>query len=244
MASVFVEKCDGDLTMTDERLAELAELWHRKAVALREEAGRILRTVRVATDAESYCNVRAEVWDRCADKLERILAEHQSDERLKVNSPSSDQLREWAARCTPPVESLDATDELRAAAERRRAFLNGECPYRGDVEWNGYVYALAEELRDMRILAAAYLDEHPADDDELVIEEWLRSVGFVDEDHEWLTLFPDDSDCRVTYDRQNGEIKVETVIAEGFRLPHVKTRGDVRLLCRALGIELKGRNDE
>lgn len=46
--------------------------WRRKAVASREEAGRIRRTMKAATDAEERCNVRAEIWEQCADELEAM----------------------------------------------------------------------------------------------------------------------------------------------------------------------------
>jgi hypothetical protein len=50
--------------------AELVQSWRSKATESREEAGRIRRTVKAATDAEERCNVRAEVWDQCANELE------------------------------------------------------------------------------------------------------------------------------------------------------------------------------
>lgn len=113
------------------------------------------------------------------------LTEHiltsQPDDVTKVGYKSNSST-EYAGDILP-------VDELRAAAERRRAFLNGECPYRGDSEGNGYVYALGEELRDMRILAnaqCAYLDEHPADDAEPVkcdMRKVVEALGFDPTNH-------------------------------------------------------------
>ena len=51
---------------------ELAKSWRDKAAASREEAKIIRLTVKDATDAESNCNIRAEVWDQCAEELEAI----------------------------------------------------------------------------------------------------------------------------------------------------------------------------
>ncbi len=52
---------------------ELPAIWRDKAAASREEAKRIRLTVKDATDAESNCNIRAEVWDQCADELESAI---------------------------------------------------------------------------------------------------------------------------------------------------------------------------
>ena len=52
-----------------ERDSELAAEWRKRAYEMREEAGRIRRTVVHATDAEERCYVRAEILDRCAGQL-------------------------------------------------------------------------------------------------------------------------------------------------------------------------------
>jgi len=51
------------------KILELSEAWRKQAVALREEATRIRQTVKQATGAEERCNVRAEIYDKCADSL-------------------------------------------------------------------------------------------------------------------------------------------------------------------------------
>lgn len=56
-----------------EAVRGLGEQTKEKAVASREESGRIRRTVYVATDAESNCLVRAELWDELHDELLAIL---------------------------------------------------------------------------------------------------------------------------------------------------------------------------
>lgn len=64
------------------------------------------------------------------------------------------------------------------------------------------------DIEDLTTLAQAYLDEHPSDDDELVTVAWLEETG--------LNLL--------------GSPRSGSTLS--------KTRGDVRRLCKALGIEL------
>lgn len=88
---------------------------------------------------------------------------------------------------------------------------------------------------DHVVVAELYLAEHPEDDDDTVTEEWLRSVmsdaqkslelscngltfGVSWYVHKWL--------CYVRQDDEHVE------------LGEVKTRSDVRDLCRALGVSL------
>lgn len=83
-------------------------------------------------------------------------------------------------------------------------------------------------------VAQGYLAEHPADDEELVTEEWLRSVGF-EPDGVHLALSgwgPSRNGCIQVYDAAKW-------ILNGTETHRLSTRGDVRLLFRALRIELK-----
>lgn len=90
----------------------------------------------------------------------------------------------------------------------------------------------------------AYLFEHQADDGEEIKREWLISVGGHKEDHPVKVTFNRQNDltCRIGFWNVDDGWKVmaihhkdaATCIARGL-----KTRGDVRLLCKALGIELK-----
>lgn len=50
-------------------LQQLIQAWRTKAIASREEAGRIRHTIKEATDAEERCNVRSEVWEQCVEEL-------------------------------------------------------------------------------------------------------------------------------------------------------------------------------
>lgn len=75
------------------------------------------------------------------------------------------------------------------------------------------------------MLAKAYLTEHLLDDDEPVTEEWLETIGF---DHGYLDADYWVIECRKLALRLNS-----------YPVKENPTRGDVRRLCKALGIELK-----
>lgn len=125
-----------------------------------------------------------------------------------------------------------SSDETRAA-ERLRQFCHGETePTAGDqYRLTGQMFDDTCEVLD------AYLREHPADDAEPVKNSWLDhhfdyecglgwSVGkmFVRHDamsREWIVY---------ARDHEYGQ---------SIELAVIFTRGDVRRLCRALGIELK-----
>lgn len=82
--------------------------------------------------------------------------------------------------------------------------------------------------------------DHPADDDEPITAEWLESVGFVyhdlgsDSPYEWYQ-----HPSRLILWDFNEEYWICNQLDQGSVRMDFKTRGQVRLLCRALGIELK-----
>lgn len=124
--------------------------------------------------------------------------------------------------------------ELRAAAE----FILREQHDACDHIWNAHQQCqwCHRMRRDVHAdeLASAYLRDHAADDAEPVTKEWLREecrfYGDADITHRWVT-----NSFRLYFvDRINGGSVMYT---GGAR--HYFTRGDVRRLCRALGIELK-----
>jgi hypothetical protein len=85
-------------------------------------------------------------------------------------------------------------------------------------------------IRDCEVLARAYLAEHPADDGDL-----LGTVASID----WLDSLrrADGGDMGMFTIRATGdEIRL---IVNGFESLKPNTRGDVRAICRALGIELE-----
>ena len=95
---------------------------------------------------------------------------------------------------------------------------------------------------DIGTLADAYLAEHPADDAEPISEEWLRSVWFVavesDMGRNYSDHFEIEAASKGTLNlwefNQTGDWLIN-----GFDSWPLKSRGDVRRLCAALGIQLK-----
>lgn len=81
--------------------------------------------------------------------------------------------------------------------------------------------------------------EHPADDDEPIDEAWLRSVGGTKDRGAWTWKMPGGINQLIWID---GFIAVARagVSNKGVTLNMgIKTRGQLRHLCQALGIELK-----
>lgn len=97
-------------------------------------------------------------------------------------------------------------------------------------------------FRDIIGLANAWLAEHPEDDEQPVDEAWLRSVGFdgnLDPDMK-MTIRPPLFGRAFHYLRHTQVSFIHGQwFANGMGCEQCKTRGDVRRLCRALGIELK-----
>ncbi len=121
------------------------------------------------------------------------------------------------------------TDDVREAAERLLKYpATLTSPGRQNATW------------DMALLAAAWLREHPADEDEPVTDEWLESVGFTN----------DIDGCGRVWESGEGLVSLYVMIGlnclvecaskdEAVFVPETETRGDVRRLCSALGINLK-----
>lgn len=83
---------------------------------------------------------------------------------------------------------------------------------------------------DTMALAAAYADEHPADYDEPITPDWLLSVGFKRGNDCYVY-------CGLYFEEcSNG---VWELAAERIRRCHVATRGQMRDLYRAFGIEIE-----
>jgi hypothetical protein len=108
--------------------------------------------------------------------------------------------------------------DIQSAAERLRRHMAD--PNHRDT-YHGKESTL---VGDWATLARAYLAEHPADDGEAIQVAWLVSMGFeaLDEhDSGWFKQSPDGREMEDA--------------------AQLKTRGDLRLLCRALGILLTER---
>ncbi len=94
----------------------------------------------------------------------------------------------------------------------------------------------------------AYLLEHPQDDEEPVTEEWLVSVGAKKTGMGGKCAFWLDEKGRdrcMVVEIGKGSSVVLLILIDGekgkqpfYLLPETKTRGDVRRLCKALGVEL------
>jgi hypothetical protein len=130
-------------------------------------------------------------------------------------------------------------DELRVAAKR---LAEGEFS-----ENYPKFMATTFGLADGFLLARAYLADHPEDDCEPVTHQWLRCVGFTrgmqtastcvlslwsERNHISIEI-DDDGYVRVAI----GDSDVSEYLPAGFSM---QTRGDVRRLCKALGISLVG----
>lgn len=98
-------------------------------------------------------------------------------------------------------------------------------------------------------LATAYLDEHQADDDEPVTEDWLRSVGgeavcppgpYYHQD-EWDVVFSKGGDFLLYISHRPDWPTAKARIGKDqpdLLIGDVATMGEFRRLCRALGIVL------
>ncbi len=106
------------------------------------------------------------------------------------------------------------------------------------------------EIADRNTLVLAWLREHPADDGEAVTAEWLKAVGFGQDDRihtAWALQFsphepehnPDDNWCIVYQSDGFYRWRLEDDEADVSSLPDMPTRGHVRRLCAALGITLQ-----
>ena len=85
-------------------------------------------------------------------------------------------------------------------------------------------------LQDEKSVIDVYLSEHPADDGEPITKEWFRSASITS--NNWMH-----GDGIDIYQDSLGRISV-CLVDECQVLPHVKTRGDVRRLCKALSVSL------
>jgi hypothetical protein len=126
------------------------------------------------------------------------------------------------------------TPELKAAAERLRSgFNHAQCPdHCGD-------------CNDARALAEAYLAEHPTDDGEPVTLDWLRTLWKVEPGHTKRESYivARRGLFEVGWCPECGELPAAMALDRKiiYKCP---TRGQWRMLCRALGIPLKSREEQ
>lgn len=127
------------------------------------------------------------------------------------------------------------SDDLRAAAKRllHRATEDGK--------WEAMEEDLYQAVDDGAALAISYLAEHSEDDDELVTEEWLRNyVGWIPVEGSGYIGCDKVIFCKGSESVYSAWLKISQYYYDMRRIVRVETRGDVRRLCAALGIELKG----
>ena len=113
-------------------------------------------------------------------------------------------------------------EDVRKAAERLRRVYGEESQWS---VYDGHRDRASMLGSDEMTIAKAYLAEHPADEAIEISEDWLRSVGL--RDNRMVIEFMKTNDGRWA-SRWHG-----------WELPRLKTRGQVRNLCAALGVELK-----
>lgn len=119
------------------------------------------------------------------------------------------------------------TSEVMAAADRLlgRDISHYQGPGQGDAD-----------MRAAIIVARAWRAEHPADDEELASIQWLKGLSRDGGDLSMLCV-------RLVDDKIH--LMAPGKVTEGigglldYVSPRPATRGDLRLLCRALGIPMK-----
>ena len=129
--------------------------------------------------------------------------------------------------------------EIQAAAERLVAM---------EYEDIDALSAMYHIKQDAQIVARGRLSQHQADDDVPVDEEWFLSIGFVESSNygNSLKLVPKEwgyvktkTIINVWRGNDKGDWQVRADLLCVNRHKSFETRGDVRHLCRALGVELK-----
>ena len=119
---------------------------------------------------------------------------------------------------------MATNDELRAAATELMLTVASRIPDNQKIRIKeGRIYEVCRQ----------WLAEHPEDDEEPVTKEWLRSIGFVNSISSVLVV----GDMLSV--SMPGRYWVFSCCGMPTRMKY-ETRGDVRRLCAALGIELKG----
>lgn len=135
-------------------------------------------------------------------------------------------------------------DEIRAAAERLTGDWDKSYP---PAPHTATVDAV---LLDTARVAKAYLAEHPADDGEPLTRDWAKTCGWshvAGASGVGAALYHDEANLYAhTPPAKSGlpwcvELWPEDALSNGkgpYRAVTVRTRGDLRRLCAALGIDL------
>lgn len=121
-------------------------------------------------------------------------------------------------------------DELRAAAERLRRVGDGEAVAQA---YRAYPSPHMQRYGDIVMLADAWIAEHPADDGDPVDEAWVKGLGF--EQYEYVPY----TWLKCGHLQYVPSRDPPFCIVGGWPVIRVETRGHVRRIAAALGIELK-----
>ena len=142
--------------------------------------------------------------------------------------------RRRRSQSTTEMEFKMTNQELRESADRLL-----DTPIGGDIA--GYD-ASPRRVRDMRMVALAWVNEHPADDAEPIDMPWLLAIGgkdeaqdtdrFVSVRHQKSWWYENKSDGFWCLQINNGIVRDAS---DGRPKP---TRGEYRQLCRIIGIPL------
>ncbi len=132
--------------------------------------------------------------------------------------------------------------DVKEAAERMRQHIAKKDEASGPY-YAGTFYQMDNALillsKDLGVLSRAYLAEHPADEHEAITEAWLRSVGFF-ERCEYLVIRPSEPmPIGLRHTKIGFGLIDGNWYANGLGCKTPETRGQLRLLARALGIPLK-----
>jgi hypothetical protein len=135
-------------------------------------------------------------------------------------------------------ESATPADRLVMPLQRLRA---GEYGDGAKVEFWSFS---RQRMDDVCELAAAYLAEHDEDEHEPITEDWLIAAGVsgtIDMGGSfWFRIYPHLGTIEIGSTNDCGYYGWD----EELELPPVETRGDVRRVCKTLGIPIKGGSDD
>ena len=127
-------------------------------------------------------------------------------------------------------------NKIADAAKRLRTQTTGSDGSNSDA-------SLLDWMLDNRLLANEWLAEHPEDDEKPVDAEWLTEVGFMPQsDHAATRRVARNANLQLVAWGDGEWFAYELETGDGFQIPIPATRGDVRRLCKCLGITIGGSN--
>lgn len=122
---------------------------------------------------------------------------------------------------------METMTDLNQAAERLRR-LASQLEQTFGVQY--CTMTMRDDINELEANAKAYLAEHAADDGELITREWWQSLSCVETCCIWL-----DDDTWLDWGSEAGVYLCTE--SSTIDLPHITTRGQLRMLLRALNPE-------